>query len=158
VKRYVFVSSVSVYADQARATAEDSPLAAMADQSVEEVNGRTYGPLKVLCEQAAEAAFPGRALIVRPGLIVGPHDPTMRFSYWTGRVARGGEILAPGDPRTPVQFIDVRDLAEWTLRMIEGEQAGIFNANGPEQVLTMADFLETCRVTAWGRRPLHLGE
>jgi 2'-hydroxyisoflavone reductase len=148
VARYVFVSSVSVYADQARASREDSPLASMPDETVEEVTGRTYGPLKVLCERAAEAACPGRALIVRPGLIVGPHDPTIRFSYWTGRVARGGEVLAPGDPGIPVQFIDVRDLAEWMVRMIEEERVGKFNATGPDRPVSVGGFLETCRAVA----------
>jgi len=148
VTRYVFVSSVSVYADQARASREDSPLATMPDDTVEKVTGRTYGPLKVMCEHAAEAAFPARALIVRPGLIVGPHDPTVRFSYWTGRVARGGEVLAPGDPDAPAEFIDVRDLAEWMVRLIEEERVGTFNATGPDRPLTMAQFLETCRSVA----------
>ncbi|MDQ3804699.1 MAG: SDR family oxidoreductase [Acidobacteriota bacterium] len=144
VKLYVFVSSVSVYADFSRPLDEGSPLATMPDEAVEEVNGETYGPLKVLCERAAEAAMPGRVLIVRPGLIVGPHDPTVRFSYWTARVARGGEVLAPGNPETQIQFIDARDLAEWTLRMVEGGRAGVYNASGPDYVLTMGRFLEEC--------------
>jgi 2'-hydroxyisoflavone reductase len=117
----------------------------MADESVEEVTGATYGPLKALCERSVDEVFPGRALIVRPGLIVGPRDPTVRFSYWTARVARGGEVLAPGDPETPVQLIDVRDLAEWIVRMAEEEQVGVFNATGPGEPLTMGGVLETCR-------------
>jgi 2'-hydroxyisoflavone reductase len=145
VDRYVFVSSVSVYADFSSPIDESSPLAAMPDETLEEVTGATYGPLKVLCERAVEKIFPGRALIVRPGLIVGPHDPTVRFSYWTGRVARGGEVLAPGEPQTPVQLIDVRDLSEWIVWMIEAGQAGVFNATGPDYTLTMGGLLESCR-------------
>jgi 2'-hydroxyisoflavone reductase len=148
VQRYVFVSTVSVYADQGRNSREDAPLATTADESVEEVNGTTYGPLKVLCERAVQDCFPERALIIRPGLIVGPHDPTVRFSYWTGRVARGGKVLAPGDPNGAVEFIDVRDLAEWTVRMVEDSRTGTFNAAGPAYRLTMAAFLEQCRLAA----------
>jgi 2'-hydroxyisoflavone reductase len=148
VRRYVFVSSISVYADFSRPIPEDAPLATMPNERQEEVTGATYGPLKVLCEQAVSKALPGRALIVRPGLIVGPNDPTNRFTYWTGRVARGGEILAPGAPEAPVQFIDARDLAEWMVRMMESEQVGTFNATGPDHVLTMAHFLDACRTAS----------
>jgi 2'-hydroxyisoflavone reductase len=148
VRLYVFVSTVSVYADFSRPSDEDSPLATTADETVEEVNGGTYGPLKALCERAAEEAMPGRVFVVRPGLIVGPHDPTVRFSYWTARVARGGEVLAPGNPATPIQFIDARDLAGWTLQMIEGDRAGVYNAAGPDYVLTMGRFLEECRAAS----------
>lgn len=145
---YVFVSSVSVYRDFSRPVDEDSSLATLADEGTEEVNGETYGPLKVLCERAAEAEMPGRVLVVRPGLIVGPHDPTVRFSYWTARVARGGEVLAPGDPGARVQIIDARDLAGWTVRMAEEGRAGVFNASGPDYVLTMRRLLEECRAAA----------
>lgn len=144
VERYVFISSVSVYADFSRPIDEGSPLAAMPEESVEEVTGASYGPLKVLSERALEEVLPGRALIIRPGVIVGPYDPTVRFSYWTARIARGGEVLAPGDPGTPVQIIDARDLAEWIVRMIEAGEAGVFNASG-RSGLTMGEMLETCR-------------
>lgn len=144
VERYVFISSVSVYADFSRPIDENSPLATMPDESLEEVTGPSYGPLKVLCERALEETMPGRALMIRPGVIVGPYDPTVRFSYWTARVARGGEVLAPGDPETPVQFIDVRDLAEWTLRMIEAGRTGVYNASG-RSGQTMGEMLDTCR-------------
>jgi 2'-hydroxyisoflavone reductase len=150
VERYVFISSVSVYADFGRPADETSALATMPDESVEEVTGSSYGPLKALCERAVEETLPGRALIVRPGLIVGPHDPTVRFSYWTARVARGGEVLAPGEPQTPVQLVDVRDLAEWMVRLIETDAGGIFNATGPNHALTMADLLEACRPAGGG--------
>jgi 2'-hydroxyisoflavone reductase len=142
---YVFVSSISVYADHSAPRDEAGPLAAMPDETIEEVTGETYGPLKVLCERAVEEELPGRALVVRPGLIVGPHDPTARFSYWTRRVARGGEVLAPGSPDSPVQFVDARDLGEWIVRMAEGKRAGVFNATGPDYPLTFGRFLKTCR-------------
>jgi 2'-hydroxyisoflavone reductase len=145
---YAFVSSVSAYAGFSQPADEDAPLAAMPDETVEEVSGATYGPLKVLSERAAEEAMPGRVLVIRPGLVVGPHDPTNRFTYWTSRVARGGEVLAPGSPERAIQFIDARDLAEWTLRMIEGQSTGVFNASGPEYPLTMGRFLEECRAVS----------
>jgi 2'-hydroxyisoflavone reductase len=145
---YAFVSSISAYADFSRPLVEDAPLATMPDETVEESSGLTYGPLKALSERAAEAALPGRVLVVRPGLIVGPHDPTNRFTYWTSRVARGGEVLAPGPPEKPIQFIDARDLAEWMLRMVEEGTAGVFNASGPDYRLTMGRFLEECRAVS----------
>lgn len=149
VQQYVFISTISVYADFNQAGIdESSPLGTLEDATTEEITGESYGPLKVLCEQAAERALPGRVLTIRPGLIVGPHDPTDRFTYWPVRVAAGGDILAPGDPEQQVQFIDVRDLAEWTMRMVEVGQCGVYNATGPQSVLTMQEFLETCRVTS----------
>jgi 2'-hydroxyisoflavone reductase len=103
-----------------------------------------YGALKALCEKAAEAAMPGRVTNIRPGLIVGPDDPTDRFTYWPVRVARGGEVLAPGDGTDPTQFIDARDLAAWTILAIERRHLGIYNAVGPTQPLPMRGLLETC--------------
>ena len=145
VERYVFISSISVYPHFRRAGIDESaPVGELADPTVEQVDGETYGPLKALCEQAAEAALPGRVLAIRPGLIVGPHDPTDRFTYWPQRVARGGEVLAPGRPGRHVQIIDARDLAEWTLRMVESGQAGVFNATGPGYRLTMERLLAVC--------------
>ena len=146
IDQYTFISTISVYADFKQPNmAENAQLSTMPDEAVEEVTNETYGPLKVLCERAAEQAMPGRTLIVRPGYIVGPHDPTDRFTYWPYRVSQGGEMLAPGQPEQPVQFIDVRDLASWIVRMIEDRQTGIYNATGPEYTLTMHDLLETCR-------------
>ncbi len=104
-----------------------------------------YGPLKALCEQAAEAVMPQRVLNVRPGLIVGPHDYTDRFTYWVERVARGGEVLAPSRPDYAVQFIDARDLAEWLTSMIERRESGIYNANGRPGAVTMKNLLDECR-------------
>ena len=109
------------------------------------IAGDTYGGLKVLCERAVQEIYPGRCFIPRPGLIVGPHDLTDRFTYWPHRVAQGGEVLAPGKPGEGVSFIDVRDLAEWTVKMVEQKAAGIYNATGPEQPLPLDDLLEICR-------------
>lgn len=147
---YVFVSSMSVYADFSRPNDEDSPVAALADESVEEVTGETYGALKALCERAVEGAMPGRALHVRAGLIVGPYDPTGRFTYWTARLARGGEVLAPAPPGRQIQFVDARDLAAWMLRMAEGGRGGVYNSCGPDYTLTMGRFLEESAGAAGG--------
>ena len=121
------------------------PALALDDPTVEQVTGETYGPLKALCEQAAEAAMPGRTLVIRPGLIVGPDDPTDRFTYWPVRISRGGQVLAPSGPDYGTEIIDVRDLAEWTIRMVEGKVTGIFNAAGSGSPLTLGDVLETSR-------------
>ncbi|MBA3531663.1 MAG: NAD-dependent epimerase/dehydratase family protein [Ardenticatenales bacterium] len=146
VDHYTLISSISVYADRAEVGAtENSALETMEDETVEEVTGETYGPLKVLCERAVEETMPGRTLVVRPGLIVGPHDPTDRFTYWPYRVAEDNEVLAPGNPEQPVQVIDVRDLAEWNIRLVEAQQTGIYHATGPERLLPMRELLETCR-------------
>lgn len=146
VKHYTFISSISAFADFTKPGLDESAaVGTMSDPTVETITGETYGPLKALCEQAAEETMPGRVLVVRPGLIVGPHDPTDRFTYWPHRVAQGGEILAPGDGGTPVQFIDVRDLAEWTIRMVETNHTGIYNATGPDYVLSMDRFLQECQ-------------
>jgi 2'-hydroxyisoflavone reductase len=155
VDHYTFISSISVYPSLPEPGMDESaPIGTLSDESVEadgplpEVTGETYGPLKALCEQAAEAAMPGRVLNVRPGLIIGPHDPTDRFTYWPRRIARGGEVLAPGSPEGAVQVIDARDLAEWTVRMVEGGKTGVYNATGPENPLTMRSVLETCRAVS----------
>lgn len=148
VERYVFISTISVYADFSKpGLDENAPVATLQDESVEEITAETYGALKALCEQAVERALPERALIIRPGLIVGPYDMTDRFTYWPYRVAPGGEILAPGELDQQVQFIDVRDLAEWTVRMTERRATGTYNATGPDDRLSMGQFLATCRTT-----------
>ena len=144
VERYVFISSVSVYADFAEPRAEDSPLATLDGPATEEYQGPAYGALKALCEEEVEHALPGRALLVRPGLIVGPDDPTDRFTYWPQRARRGGEILAPTPPERPVQFIDVRDLAEWIVRMAETRATGPFNATGRPGAVTFEALLAAC--------------
>jgi 2'-hydroxyisoflavone reductase len=151
VDRYVFISTISVYSDTSKPGMDESgPLAeykgadAMKEtqDTLRAARSGLYGPLKVLSEKEAEKWFPGRALIIRPGLIVGPGDESDRFTYWPVRVDRGGEILAPGAPSDPVQFIDARDLAEWTIRMVEQGTTGIFNATGPRFKLTMGEMLE----------------
>jgi 2'-hydroxyisoflavone reductase len=148
VGRYVFISSLSVYSDLKEIGLDESdPVGKLEDESVEEITGETYGPLKALCEKTVQDTFGAEhALIIRPGLIVGPHDPTDRFTYWPVRVARGGEVLAPGDPATPVQFIDARDLAGFIVRLVEDGHTGIYNAVGPKGVLTMQELLHGCKV------------
>jgi 2'-hydroxyisoflavone reductase len=146
VGHYTFISSISAYADFTKPDlTEDAPLAKLDDEAVEEVTNESYGALKALCEQAATTTVPGRVFIVRPGLIVGPDDPTDRFTYWPCRAARGGEMLAPGEPDQPTQFIDVRDLAAWIVKMVEGRKTGVYNATGPDYVLSMGKFLGECK-------------
>jgi 2'-hydroxyisoflavone reductase len=145
VAHMTFVSSVSVYADVgAPGLDETAAVATLQDETVEEITGETYGPLKALCEQAVEEAFPGRSLILRPGLIVGPHDPTDRFTYWPARIAEGGEVLAPGDPSAAAQWIDVRDLAGWMVDMSERGATGVMNAVGPAEPTGLGELLEVC--------------
>ncbi len=141
VDHTTFISSISVYRgfSPGRAFDEDAPLAEGSDG---------YGALKARCEEALEAELPGGVACVRPGLIVGPHDPTDRFTYWPRRVARGGEVLAPGRPQRPVQFIDARDLADWCVDLAEQRRPGVFNAVGSPSTLTMAHLLEACRAVA----------
>jgi nucleoside-diphosphate-sugar epimerase len=128
--RFTFISSVSVYADLSRPVDESSPVGTIEDETIEDFGPefQNYGPLKALCEQAARKVFGERALIVRPGFIVGPDDPTYRFVYWPRRMAAGGTMLAPGPPEAPIQFVDVRDLAGWVLRMVERGANGTYNA------------------------------
>lgn len=149
VGQYVFISSISVYADRSKpGVDENSPVGRIADETTEKVDGESYGPLKALCEQAAEAGMPGRATNIRPGLIVGPEDPSDRFTYWPARVMRGGEVLAPGSGEDFVQVIDVRDLAAFIIHCIEQKVTGVFNADSPADSLTMRRMLETCRNVA----------
>lgn len=146
VGRYVFISSISAYASLSKIGVDESgPLATMADESVEEITGETYGPLKVLCEKVVQQTYGDRALIVRPGLIVGPHDGTDRFTYWPVRVARGGEVFAPDRPDILTQIIDVRDLVDFTIKLIEDGASGAFNATGPDYELSFGKMLETCK-------------
>lgn len=146
VDRYTFISTLSVYPDLTIVGLdEESAVGTIEDETVEEITGETYGPLKALCEKAVERELPDRTLVIRPGLIVGRYDPSDRFTYWPVRVARGGEVLTPGRPDRAVQFIDAHDLAEWTLDMVERRATGLFNADGPDRVLTMREVLDTCR-------------
>lgn len=142
VGHYVFVSTISVYADPARPLDESSPVLDPPDPEPEEFAGELYGGLKVGSERAVLDALGERAAIVRPGLIVGPHDPTDRFTYWPRRLAEGGEVLAPGDPAAPAQFVDARDLGAWIVRLGEAQTSGLFNATGPAEPLTLGETLE----------------
>ncbi|MFN8596186.1 MAG: SDR family oxidoreductase [Anaerolineae bacterium] len=143
--RYVFISSVSVYRDDNPiGMDEDSPVATIADETVETITNETYGALKVLCEKVVQQVYANRATIVRPGLIVGPHDQSDRFTYWPYRLSQGGEVLAPGNPEQQIQVIDVRDLGEWLVRLVEDQRPGVYNAVGPDYTLSMRRFLETC--------------
>jgi 2'-hydroxyisoflavone reductase len=145
VGRYIFISTISVYAENDKPADETAALApyagkdAMAETTV---TNSLYGALKALSEAEAQKQFPGHTAIVRPGLISGPGDETDRFTYWPVRLARGGEVLAPGTPTDPVQLIDARDLAEWTVRLAEAGTTGVFNATGPASPLAMGPFLE----------------
>jgi 2'-hydroxyisoflavone reductase len=142
---YLFVSSVSVYASQASANDENSPLAELADMPRDRMldDYSNYGALKALCEAAVSGVFGERHAIVRPGLIVGAHDPTGRFTYWPHRVARGGEVIAPGPPERTVQFVDVKDLGRFMVDLSERRATGSYNATHPG--LSMGELLETCR-------------
>jgi hypothetical protein len=140
--QYVFISTLSVYKDNSKIGMDESdPVNTLADPTVEQITGETYGGLKALAEDEARRAFGDRATVVRPGLIVGPGDNTDRFTYWPVRIARGGDVLAPGDPNNPVQIIDARDLGEWTIRVVENNTFGTLNAIGPAGQLTMAEML-----------------
>ncbi len=142
VERYIFISSISVYRDfQEQYVDEGYPVGKLEDESVTEINGETYGPLKALCEKTVEEIMPGQTLSIRPGLIVGPHDPSDRFTYWVERFARGGDVLVPGKKDRPVQWIDVRDLSQWIIQMAEQKETGVYNATGYDKELTMDEFV-----------------
>src|SRR6201997_2171310 len=187
VEHYVFISTISVYGEPQTGPDENTPTEKYqgADPYKETLEAmkaggyKTYGPLKALSEREAEKWFPGKTLIIRPGLIVGPRDQTDRFTYWPVRIDRGGEVLAPGSPDDPVQFIDARDLAEWTIRMVENRETGIYNATGPAKPLGVGgmlegikaaeksnatftfvplDFLKEQKVEAWSEMPVWAGD
>ncbi len=144
VPHYCFVSTISVYADWRPSPAidENFDLATTETPDHEIRDGKDYGGLKVLAENAAKAVYGDKTLIVRPGLIVGPGDHTNRFTYWPTRLAAGGEVLAPGPTERLVQFIDVRDLARFILDMVEKKAAGTYNATGPGERMSMGDMLD----------------
>ncbi|MBV9924911.1 MAG: epimerase [Acidobacteria bacterium] len=167
VEQYTFVSSVSAYRDTSVPGVDEGyAVGTVTEERLREAEAlkqselttapffwEIYGALKALCERAAEEEMPGRVLNVRAGLIVGPHDYSDRFTYWPRRVSEGGDVLAPGNPERQVQFIDVRDLAAWTLDMAEARRAGTYNATGPDYRLTMSRVLEVCKeVTGSGAR------
>ncbi|RMG88904.1 MAG: SDR family oxidoreductase [Chloroflexi bacterium] len=145
IGQYVFISTISVYADNSVPDqTEDAPLKTLDDPTTEAITPETYGGLKVLCEQAAQEIMGDRTLIIRPGFVVGPHDHTDRFPYWVRRAAQGGEMLAPASPDHPIQFIDARDLAAFTLRHTEAGTNDIFHVTGPKTPLTWGALLQTC--------------
>ncbi|MGH7460060.1 MAG: NAD-dependent epimerase/dehydratase family protein, partial [Longimicrobiales bacterium] len=156
--QYIFISTISTYAgfpkawmdetaDVSKYTGEKDPFTLTPEEAGA---GNLYGPLKVLSEQEAEKWFPGKTTVIRPGLIVGPGDPSNRFTYWPVRIARGGEVLAPGDGKDPVQIVDARDLAEWIIRMAEQNVTGVYNATGPKSPLTMGEMLGGIRAVMPG--------
>jgi len=183
IQQYIFISTISVYASNEKAEDETAAVApytgadplAETQESFARNLPALYGPLKAVSEQEAHRQFGERTTVIRPGLIAGPGDETDRFTYWPVRLARGGEVLAPGDGADPVQWIDARDLAEWTIRVAEARTTGTFNATGPAQPMTMremlagiaaavrsdarvvwvpADFLEAQQVSAWSDLPV----
>jgi 2'-hydroxyisoflavone reductase len=144
VDRYVFVSSISVYDDFSAPVSESTRVAALEDPATEEIMEH-YGALKAACERVVEEVYGDRSARIRAGLIVGPYDPTDRFTYWPRRIAAGGTVLGPGDPNAPVQFVDARDLAAWLVELALEGPGGTFNATGPAQPLTFAELLERMR-------------
>lgn len=155
VGQYQLVSTISVYAGfDAAVTDETAPLQVLPDPAVQVVDGSSYGGLKALCEAAAYEGFEDACLVSRPGLLVGPHDPTGRFTWWVQRFVRADsgdddetEVLAPGDPAAPVQFIDARDAAAWMLHQAEAGHRGTYNLTGPESPATMGELLAAARDT-----------
>ena len=156
VDRYVFISTISVYADTSKVGMDETaPLAPYTGaDAMKETNATMrannlalYGPLKAQSEVEAEKWFPKKTLVIRPGYIVGPGDESDRFTYWPVRVERGGEVLAPGTAADPIQIIDARDLAEWTIRMVEQGTVGTFNAVGPKSKLGMGRMLDEIKKT-----------
>ena len=144
-ERYLYISTVSVYEDFTKAIDEDSPLATIEDETIEEVTWETYGPLKALCEKRAAAEIaPDKYTVLRPTYICGPGDKTDRFSYWPVRTSMGGEMLWPGDPVDPVQIVDVRDLANFTIDCLDNNISGTYNMVNPAGSYTMGDLLDDC--------------
>src|ERR1700733_10364820 len=154
VDRYVFVSSISAYGSFPEpGLDEDAPTASDPPPDASDVMEH-YAELKAACERVVASVLPGRALVIRPGLIVGPLDPTDRFTYWVRRLAEGGRVLAPDAPDQPVQLIDARDLADWTVRMAEEGASGVYNATGPAEPLTFGPLLERAAAAVGGRSEL----
>ncbi len=145
IDQYLFVSTISVYANWGKKGMDESTaVGTIDDPKTEEVTGTSYGPLKALCEQAAEKHMPGKVSVIRPGLIVGPGDKTDRFTYWPARVAKGGDVLAPGDGSDFIQYIDVRDLGEWMVYCLDHKVTGIYNAQSNGGDIKMKQLLDSC--------------
>jgi 2'-hydroxyisoflavone reductase len=149
-EQYVFISTLSVYESWAQPNVTESAKLATTPEPTSEDVPKYYGALKALSEQEAEKWYPGKVTVIRPGLIVGPGDETDRFTYWPVRIARGGEILCPGNPTDAAQVIDARDLAEWTIRMVEERQYGIYNATGPRSPMGIGEMLAGIRAAMPG--------
>ncbi len=154
---YLYTSSISAYSDSSTPNADETaPLGTIKPEEVakvktnRDITGENYGPLKALCEKAAQEAFPERCIVVRPGLIVGSGDSSDRFTYWPVRIHRGGEVLAPGNPTDPVQFIDCHDLGEWYVRLVEARAVGVYNGVGPAAPMSIAEMLYGIRATTGG--------
>jgi 2'-hydroxyisoflavone reductase len=148
VGQYLYVSSISAYADQSViGLKETAPLQLLDESKADQVTANNYGGVKALCEKKAREAFPKAFTIVRTGLVVGPGDPTDRFTYWPVRIHDGGTVLAPGKPSDPIQCIDARDLAQWMITALEDKHYGIYNLTGPRQPLTIGDFLDGVKGT-----------
>jgi 2'-hydroxyisoflavone reductase len=148
IGHYVFISTISVYKGEATIGADEAAPVETIDDPTDEDVKKNYGALKVLCERAAEAAMPGRVTSVRSGLIIGPGDPTGRFTYWPSRMRDGGEVLGPGDGTTPTQYIDGRDLGAWIVHAIETGTFGVYNALGPTTKITIKQVLDDCNRAA----------
>lgn len=149
VAQYLLISTVSVYARLDKPGMDESaPLATTDKPDADKVTNENYGALKALCEKAAQAEAPGKLTVIRPGLIVGPGDSTDRFTYWPVRVARGGEVLAPGKPGDFTQFIDARDLADFIVLCLERRTLGTFNADAQAGSITMGRLLDTCKTVS----------
>lgn len=148
IAQYILISTISVYNDWTEKNADETAsTGTLDDPTTEKVTGETYGPLKALCEQAAQKRLGDRATIVRPGLIVGPGDKTDRFTYWPVRVAKGGDVLCPSEGKDFIQIIDVRDLAEWTIHLANNKISGVFNAQTNGNDMTIGELLTNCKMT-----------
>ncbi|WP_409252594.1 NAD-dependent epimerase/dehydratase family protein [Bacillus sp. SCS-153A] len=149
INQYIFISSISVYKGFLTGEAQEGDETGRLEaENVEEVNGETYGPLKALCEEKLKQILPEKVLNVRPGLIVGPDDTTDRFTYWVQRFSEGGEVLVPGSKERVIQWIDVRDLAQWIILMAEEGETGTYNVTGPQQGYNMKEFVEDLTLIA----------
>jgi 2'-hydroxyisoflavone reductase len=156
IERYALISTISVYAGFAQAQQDETAaVGRLEDPTQERLDNQTYGPLKALCEEAAEEILPGRVANLRPGLIVGPRDNTDRFTYWPVRLREGGDVIAPGRVDDPVQYIDVRDLAEFTVHCLEQGHVGVMNANGPIYGMSIAGLVYGCRAAAQSEARIH---
>jgi len=158
-KQYLFISTISVYNTEGLDRLDEhSPVLTIADPSVEEITGETYGALKALCEQAVIEAFRENACIIRPGLIMGPFDPSNRFTYWVDRFDRGGQVLVPRRLDQPMQLIDARDLAGLMLKCVADGTNGIMNACGPSEPKTFNDLIEACLALNPAAKPVRAHE